>query len=274
MKPNMKKRYLALGILLIGLLLIGCAQQKVPELVCKTGYILNGDSCCKDQNANSLCDEDEDTLFAPSYAPSEETDEIEYEEPVLEYEEPAQELPAPKIIDVPEEKVYLEPEPPKIDYEALAKMPGLQDWYAENDKMSIEITKIIIDVNDIKPTSRLAPDKEAILKEIHFNIKNKGYNYMNFELLFRLQDSNDPLRIKEKLACNTDDDFRLEGCRQGFREGDVLNIKMTVNEKIDRVDLNKTFRFILENIRDSGTWNQIELSKTVNILEIEGAEYI
>jgi hypothetical protein len=269
----MKKRCIILGILLIAILLTGCVQQETPELVCDDGYMRDGDGCCKDQNDNSECDEDEDTLFEPAYAPREVAIEDLEEPDYAEIEDETDDVQEPTIIDVPEEKVYVEPEKPEIDYEALARIDGM-DWFAENEKMSIRITKMIIDVNTIKPRDRLSPDKEAILKEVHMEIKNKRYNYMNFELLFRVQDERDPLRIKKVLKCNSDDDFVMEGCRQGFREGDVLQIRMIVDEPIQKVDLEKNIRFILENIRDTGSWNAIELSKTVDILEIDGAEYI
>jgi len=46
----------AFGILLV-IIASGCTQQ--PPIVCDSPYIVKGNNCCLDQNANKVCDSDE-----------------------------------------------------------------------------------------------------------------------------------------------------------------------------------------------------------------------
>jgi hypothetical protein len=259
------------ALIILTLFLIGCATQEAPKPSCERPYMADGDACCLDRNANSICDdqEDEDVFFVkPDYgdAPVEDIPDTVFEEP----EEPVfQEPEEVKVIDVPEE-VKAEEKPSAY----TAPEPKLIGWEAENEFMSIEITKIVIQVKDIVPRDRTSPDKEAYLKEIHLTIKNKKYNYLNTELTFRFMDWKDPLIIKKVLNCDKGDDIVMEGCKNALPEAESMDIVMKIDQKIPRLDLDKTFRFTLQNARDNKDANIIQIEKTYNILKIPGANYI
>src|SRR3989344_5081516 len=51
----MKIKYVLLGFIILALVLSAC-QQKTT---CNKPYILVGNSCCLDENSNSICDSDE-----------------------------------------------------------------------------------------------------------------------------------------------------------------------------------------------------------------------
>lgn len=264
-----------LVMLAITLFLTGCAPEEEPKPACQRPYMADMDGCCLDRNANSVCDKDEeeDIFFVkPSYqdAPVQDVPDMteeQPEQPEPEFQEPAYEEPEqPKDTEAPEHE-----EKPKTAY--TASEPELLGWKAENDLMSIEVTKITIEVKDITPRDRTSPDKEAYLKEMHLRIRNKDYNYLNMELKFRLMDWKDPLIIKDTLNCDKGDDIPMEGCVHALPEGETMDITMRIDKKIPRLDIEKTIRLTLENDRDSHDENILEIEKTEDILNMMGADY-
>jgi hypothetical protein len=259
----MEKRILVLGLVII-LFLAGCAAQKAPEVVCNKPYIKYGASCCMDQNDNSICDDDEDVLFEPDYSPvkdvADETEDLE--EPVYQQTEPVVITPEPEKVKQPEQ----------VESKYVAPPPKLSRWDAENEYMSIEVTKIGIDVVPIKPKDLISPDKEVYLKYMVLVIKNKDYNYLNPKISLRLWDNKNTV-FSEKLECDASDDMKVEGCDNALEEGMTMTVKITINEKIPRFDTEKTIRINLENRRDIHSENVLEIKKEVDILDIWGATY-
>jgi len=277
----MKHTIIILAIL--ALLLAGCAQ-KSPDIVCSSPYIRHAASCCIDRNANNVCDDDEEEkpLFVePDYAAREVPDvtaapepaqqEIQPEsqdEPVYEVTSPTGEKTTATYIG---EKDTVSTVPTKYD----AAVPKLQDWKVENEHMSLEITKIVIDVNDIEKTDLKSPDKEAYLKEIYLIVKNKDYPYyMNPEFLFKLGDSKDPLVLVKTMHCDRFDPILMEGCLNALPETETMQIKMVIDERIPRINLGLNLKLTLQNRRDEDDKNILKLEKTFNMLDLYGATYI
>jgi hypothetical protein len=271
----MKKVLAILAVLLV--LLVGCASQKSPDIVCSSPYLRHGADCCMDRNSNSICDDDEeeDILFVePDYAPSEDvpgiSDDIE-DMPVY----------IPSSGEEQEEEVTVTETPGQGAKDAVKSMPTqytapevkLTGWVAENDYMRMEITKIVIDVNDITPIDLRSPDKEAYLKEMYLTVKNKDYSYINPVFHFRVGDSKDPIIITENLVCGEADDIKMEGCRN-LPEAETMQIRMVIDRNIPRLELDKTIKLVLENKRDTDEDNFLVLERTKDILDIFGAKYI
>jgi hypothetical protein len=275
-------------ILIISLFLVGCGQR-TPDIACDEPYIRHDQGCCMDQNSNDLCDDDEDIMFEPDYAPTEELPTYEdlkdvtvgepvYEEPV--YEEPVYEEAEERVYEEAEEPKILTPDPEKVEADEPKKSaytvpePELRGWEAENDFMSIKVTDITIEVIDITPRDRISPDKEVYLKEMRFTIKNKDYNYLNPKLHFRVMDDRDTQIIRETLLCDLSDDLTMEGCVNALPEGDTMEISMVIDRKIPRLELDKTIRLVLENKRYMQSANVLEIENTQDILKISGAKYV
>lgn len=260
-------------ITVIALLLAGCAAQKTPDIVCKSPYIRHADSCCLDKNSNDICDEDEeeDVFFVtPDYSPSEDIPDMteDYMQPVYEepvYDEPVEE--EPEYVGEKEEvgKVYTTYSVPE------AKLVG---WKAENEYMSIEFNSMTIDVISIEPKNRLDPDKEVWLREMTLTIVNKDYNYLNPVLYFSLGDEKDPIIIKETLLCDRSDDLLMENCKNALPIAESMQVKMHIDRKIPRLDLDKTFTFRFQNKRVDTEAQKLKIEKTYDILKIPGAKYI
>jgi hypothetical protein len=274
-------RQMIIFMAIILLLLAGCAQ-KTPDIVCDSPYIRHAASCCIDRNANNVCDDDEEEkpLFVePDYAeevpdvtanPEQaqpESQETELEEPIYEVTSPTGEKTTATYIG---EKDTVNTVPTKYD----AAVPKLQDWKVENSHMSMEVTKIIIDVNDIEKTDLRSPDKEAYLKEIYLVIKNKDYNYLNPEFFFKLGDSKDPLVLVKTMHCDRFDPILMEGCENALPEIETMQVRMDINERIPRISLDYTLKLTLQNRRDEDDKNILEIEKTFNMLDLYGATYI
>jgi hypothetical protein len=267
----MEKSIIILAIL--ALFIIGCSQ-KSPDIVCNAPYMRHAESCCMDRNANSVCDADEaeKPLFVePEYTPADDvtSGEPAYEEPVYI---PAEEEPA----EVRDEGVFVgqkdvvEDVPTKYQ----ASEVKLQGWKVQNAHMSLEVTKIVIDVKDIEKTSLTAPDKEVYLKEMQLEVKNFDYNYLNPIFYLKIGDFKDPIIIKETLLCDRSDDIVMQGCSHALPEAETMYITMPIDRIIPRIDLDKTILITLENKRDDDPESILELEKSYNILSIYGAKYV
>jgi len=270
----MKKRVALLLIIL--LFIVGCSPS-TPDVLCEAPYIEHGTSCCMDQNSNSICDDDEDIMFEPKYLPA----EVPYEEVEFEdfedldkvYEESEKEVPQ---LEITEKEPASEPEveytPTTPAYTAVK--PELTGWDVETELMSMKVTGIVIEVVDIKPKGRTSPDKKAYLKEIHLEVENKEYSFINPKFHFRLMDERDPSIIRDTLLCDRDDDIPMIGC-YNLPRWETMEIIMEIDREIPRLDLGKTIRITLENKRDVKLGNILKLEKDVDdILNIIGAEYI
>jgi hypothetical protein len=271
------KRAIFACVLLI--LLIGCAAQKSPSIVCNSPYIRNGAGCCLDKNINSVCDTDEkeEPFFAePTY-----DEDVPFAEPT--YSEPAEQ---PKVIAqtetaIEEPAAEEEPSAEELPVEPSkaktatynAPVPKLQGWKAENAHMSIEVTKIVISVENLAPVNLISPTKKAYLKEMYLKIHNADYNYLNPRVYIKVSDFKDPIIIHETLLCDKSDDITMEGCNQALPETETMGIRMQFDRELPRLDLQKTFRITLQNRRDNDDKNILEIEKTYDVLKITGAEY-
>ncbi len=234
-----------------------------------------------DMNRNQLCDDDEPKggFAEPTYTAPEEiaNSHINLEEDEAKYEayeytnEDRYEEPTPVAItkeDLPEpiqkpKAVYTSPE------------PELTGWFAENDIMSLKITKIVIENRSIKPKDLISPDYEVYLKEIHLTMTDKRYGepYLIPKFKIKIGDSFDPMIIIETLKCDSSDDIIMEGCKSALKDTESADIIMYVNTKITRPEINKNFYFELENKRDTTSDMRLIIEKQYNILSIPGAIY-
>jgi hypothetical protein len=280
----MKKRYLIPTILIL-LFLVGCAAEKAPELVCEKPYIRHGTGCCMDQNENFICDDDElDTMFEPTYA--------DVEEPVVVKEEAKPSAPAAYEIvyeeteseGVPvveeEEEVVEGGKPVASSYvsETPAKVP-MRGWEVKSDFMLMKVTDIGIEVKSVKPKDLISADTDVYLQYIDMTIintgevKNRDYVYLNPELSIRVGDSFDYGVVRETLLCDAGDYHKVENCDNALEEGESMDIRVHINQRLPRPDMEKRFWITLENRRDTKSANILELMKTVDILNIQGATY-
>ena len=270
----MKKAIIIMAIL--ALFLAGCASQKTPDIVCNSPYMRHDAGCCMDKNANSVCDTDEaeEPLFVePDYLPSEDVPDVSAQwENEQVYVPPAEGDASPAT---EEDGVYVgeKSEVTSVDSAYAPSEVKLTGWKEENDHMSIEITKIIIDVNDITPIDLRSPDKEAYLKEIYVTVKNKDYSYINPVFKFKVGDSKDPIIISHTLVCGESDNIKMEGCRN-LPEAETMQIRMQVNTRMPRLELDKTIKLSIQNKRDTEDDNILVLERTKDILDIFGADYI
>jgi uncharacterized protein YceK len=272
----MKKMVIILAVL--ALFLAGCASQKSSDIVCNAPYIRHAAGCCIDKDANSVCDTDEreEPLFVePDYLPSKDVPDVSAEwenEPV--YIPPAEDGADSTAEE--DEGVYVG-EKTDVKSVSTAYVPSavkLTGWTAENEHMSLEITKIVVDVVPVRPNDLRSPDKEAYLKEMYLTVKNKDYDYLNPKFFFRLGDSKDPIIIQETLLCDRSDDIVMEGCSHALPETETMYIRMPIDRQLPRLELYKTIRLTLQNRRDTEDKNILMIEKTNDILGIFGAEYI
>ncbi|MFH1064057.1 MAG: hypothetical protein V1729_03185 [Candidatus Woesearchaeota archaeon] len=273
----MKKSVVLISVLLsvISLLLIGCSQN-TPEAVCNPPYMTYKTGCCMDQNSNSVCDDEEDILFEPNYIPSEiPYDDVDYNDlsdidHVDALKEPEVQAPKPPV-----EKATT----PKVEYSPAASpyaavRPEITGWEAETEFMSMKVTGMVIEVVETKSKDLKTSEKIAYLKEVHLEVKNKKYAYINSKFQFRLMDERDAAIISDTSLCDSTDDIQMEGCRN-LPEGEIMKIIMHIDRDIPRLDMKKTIRITLENKRDIKTVNIIKIEKDIaDILNIVGADYI
>ena len=228
-----------------------------------------------DKNDNAICDEDEadDPFFVePDYVEPVETVE---DEPEPEETEPYVD-PIYNPIEEPEPEGTFYPEveePPESKYTSKPKEPELRNWKSENDMMSLEITKMYIEINDVENPARYEEAQEAILKTVHLTIRNKAFKYLNPRLFFNVEDEKDSLIIRDTMQCDQSDDLFMEGCKNAIPEAEEVNVIMHVDKKIPRLDMEKTFTFRFENERDDKTEYLLAIEKQYYIDKVPGAIY-
>jgi hypothetical protein len=270
------------AILVVILFILGCSSSR-PDIVCNSPYIRHAAGCCLDRNSNQLCDDDEageekPFFVEPDYAPAEETAVAAGETPATEetgMEEPVYEVTSPTGEKLEATYIATKDEVRDVPSKYQAAVPKLQGWKAENSHMSLEITKIVIDVNPIEKRTLTSPDKEAYLKEIYLTITNKDYeNYLNPEMVFRLGDSKDPLVLVKTLHCDRFDPIPMEGCKNALPETEAMQVRMDVDKQLPRVALQYTLKLTLQNRRDEEDKNMLKIEKTFDPLDLYGATYI
>ncbi|MBW2964535.1 hypothetical protein KY363_03675, partial [Candidatus Woesearchaeota archaeon] len=181
--------------------------------------------------------------------------EASYEETEEETEEAVQEEPKPKYTSP---KVIVQPKP--------------YNWYAANENMEMEVTRVSIRTVNITPKDKISPDKDVYLKDVVLRIKNNRYYFLHMKLSFRLYDGKDSI-ISEILECDPSDDIKMDGCKIALREGEEMNITLRIDEKMPRIYENKTMYIILEEKTEIKSYNSLEIRKSFDLLNLSGAVY-
>ena len=129
--------------------------------------------------------------------------------------------------------------------------------------MSMEVTEITI----------VKEGEDYFLNDMTLKIKHKNYIYLQSKIYLKVMDARDNNIVNDKLYWDSSDDLLTTGCDDALEKGRVMNIKIQIDTKMPRTDLDKTFIIKLESKRDPKTGNILEIRKTFKRLKIPGAKY-